>query len=324
MPDGTSVKDEARRVSSKAPSGAGEVRADAEGGRGWYAFLARTGLIAKGLSYGLVGCLAIQVAVGSGGKATSRTGALQTLAQETLGKIFLIVLAFGFAAYAVWRFVQAFAEREDADEGEAKGTAKKWGKRAGYIGRGLIYASLTASTVKILLGSGTQSQNAKTKSTTATILDWPGGRWIVGIAGAALIGAGLWNAYRGLKRKFEDKWRTGEMSEVARKWGSRAGLIGHLARGVVFALIGVFVIKAAVEYDAQEAIGLDGALQKLAGSSYGPFLLGVTAAGLIAYGLFCLVDARYRDVSANSGGSSDERRGASGGRSEPVGAASGS
>ena len=112
------------------------------------------------------------------------------------------------------------------------------------------------------------------------------------------MGAGLWNLYRGLSRKFEDKWRTGEMSSIARRWGGRAGAAGHVARAVVFGLIGVFVIRAALEYDPKKAIGLDGALQKLAAAAYGPYLLGVTAAGLLAYGLYCFVDARYRDVSA--------------------------
>jgi len=278
-----------------------KVRSEAEGGRGWYALLARGGLIAKGISYGIVGVLAIQLALGRGGKATSRTGALQTLAQHTFGKVLLTVLAFGLASYAIWRFVQAFAEREDAEDGKTKGAAKKWGKRAGYVGRGLIYAGLTASAVKVLLGSGrVESQNAKAHSTTSTALSWPGGTWIVGAAGLVLIGVGLWNAYRGLTRKFEDKWRRGEMTETARGWGARAGLAGHLARAVVFTLIGVFLIKAAIDYNPQDAIGLDGALHELADATYGSYLLGLTAAGLICYALYCLVDARYRDVSTRS------------------------
>ena len=130
------------------------------------------------------------------------------------------------------------------------------------------------------------------------MLSWPAGTWLVGVAGAIVIGVGLWNAYRGLSRKFEDKWETGGASEAARTWGSRAGVAGHLARGLVFALIGVFAIKAAVDYNPKDAIGLDGALQKLAHQAYGPWLLGLTAAGLVCYGLYCLVDARYRDVSA--------------------------
>ena len=273
-----------------------EARAEAEKGSGWYAWLARTGLVAKGISFGIVGVLAIKLALGDGGKATSRQGAMQALSHNSFGKVLLIVLAFGFAAYAIWRFVQAFAERGDDD-----GEAKTWAKRAGYLGRGLIYAGLTFTTIKILTGSGGQeSQNQKAHKTTAAILGWPGGRWIVGLAGLCIVGAGLWNAYRGVTKKFEDRWRTGRMSNTERKWGSRAGVLGHLARAVVFTLVGIFITKAAVDYDAKEAIGIDGALQKLVNQSYGPWLLGVTAAGLLAYGVFCLVDARYRDVSTGA------------------------
>jgi hypothetical protein len=274
-----------------------KTKAKAETGTGWYAGVARAGLVAKGISYGLVGVLAVGVAVGEGGKTTSRNGALATLADESWGTILLVLLALGFAAYALWRFVQAVFERE-TDEDGAKGEAKEWGKRAGYVGRGLIYAGLTYSTIRLLTRSGAQeSQNEKAQQTASTVFDWPAGRWLVAIAGLVIVGAGLWNLYRGLSRKFEEKWRGG-MSSAERMWGGRAGVVGHVARGIVFGLIGGFLTKAAVEYDPNDAIGLDGALQKVAQAPYGPWLLGLTAAGLVAYGLFCLVDARYRDVSA--------------------------
>jgi hypothetical protein len=273
-----------------------KARQKADAGSGWYAVLARTGLVAKGLSFGLVGALAIKLALGDGGQATSRQGALKQLSHDSFGKPVLIALAIGFAAYALWRFVQAFAERAASGDG----AAKVWAKRAGYIGRGLIYAGLTYSTLRILSGSGGGgSQDAKAHKSTAVVLAWPGGQWIVGITGLAVIGVGLWNLYRGLSRKFEDKWRGG-LSPSLRKWGGRAGVLGHVARFVVFGLIGVFLTKAAVDYKPKDAIGLDGALQKLAHASYGPWLLGLTAAGLIAYGIYCLFDARLRDVSANA------------------------
>jgi hypothetical protein len=273
-----------------------EAREKAESGSGWYAWVARSGLLAKGVSYGLVAVLAIGLALGVGGKSTSRQGALQTLAHHGWGKVLLVLLAVGFAAYALWRFVQAIAERKEG--GGEKEALKKWGNRAGYVGRGLIYAGLTFTTVKLLAGSsGQQSQNQKAHHTTATILGWPGGRWLVGIAGLCIVGAGLWNLYRGVSRKFEDRWRRGRMSGTERTWGGRVGVAGHVARAVVFSMIGIFITKAAVQYNPNDAIGFDGALQKLANGSYGPYLLGLTAAGLLCYGLFCFVDARYRDVS---------------------------
>jgi hypothetical protein len=256
--------------------------------RAWVRVLARVGLVAKGISYALVGILAIKVAVGDGGKATSRTGALQTVADEWFGKALLIGLALGFAAYALWRLAQTFFEAED--------DAKGWGKRAGYFARAAIYAGLTYSTVKLLTGAHEESQSGKAHKATAHALSWPAGRWIVAAAGVAIIGAGLWNGYRAVTRNFEDKWDRGKMSEVERNWGGRTGVVGFLARLVVFSLIGVFVVKAAIDYRPRDAIGLDGALAKLASHSYGTWLLGATAAGLIAYAVYCFVDARYRRV----------------------------
>jgi hypothetical protein len=291
-----SARSDARRAVEHP---AHEARTKARQGRGWYAVLARLGLVAKGASFILVGALAIKLALGHGGKATSRQGALQSLAEHSFGKIVLAALAAGFAAYALWRFVQAFAEQEDPSDGEAEGEAKKWGKRAGYVGRGLIYAGLAWTATKLIAGAGAgASQNQQAHKTAGEVLSWPAGTWIVGLAGACILGAGFWNVYRAVTKKFEDRWRGG--SWMARKWGARIGVAGHLARGVVFGLIGIFVIRAAIDYNPKDAIGLDGALQKLVNAPYGPWALGATAVGLIAYGLFCFVDAAYRDVSTNA------------------------
>jgi hypothetical protein len=244
----------------------------------WQEPLARVGLCAKGVSYALVGALAIGVAAGVGGKSTSRSGALESLAGSTFGKIVLVLLFAGFGAYALWRLVQAWQDDE-------------WGKRLGHLGRAAIYVALTYSTARILAGAGEQSQNAKAHKATAVVLQWPAGRELVIAAGVVAIGAGLWNLYRGISKKFEDKWRDHS------RLGSLAGVVGHVARFVVFALIGVFAIRAAAQFDPKEAVGLDGALQKLAQASYGSALLALTAAGLLAYAVFCVFDARYRDVT---------------------------
>jgi hypothetical protein len=241
--------------------------------------LARVGLVAKGVSYALVGVLAIGVAARVGGDTTSRQGALHQLAGNTFGKVVLALLVAGFAAYALWRVAQAIDD--DA-----------WGKRLGYLGRAAIYGALTYSAARILAGAGSgSSQNQKTHKATGVVLSWPAGRELVVVAGLVAIGVGAWNLYRGVTHTFEEKWRGHTET------GSLVGVVGHVARCVVFVLIGVFAIRAAVEYDPQKAVGLDGALQKLAHASYGSVLLGLTAAGLLAYGLYCFVDARYRDVT---------------------------
>jgi len=281
------------------PLAAGELRSEARRAghaakRSWLEIAAFVGLIAKGISFGIVGVLAIKLAVGSGGKATSREGALATIADETWGKILLIILALGFACYALWRLAQAFFEERDDDDG----FFKTWGKVAGYVARAAIYGGLTYATIKILAGSGgNHSQDQKAHKATAEVLGWPAGTWLVGVAGACVAAAGLYNGYRGVSRKFRKRWKTGEMSRTALKWGTVAGVVGLVARMVVFGLIGTFLIKSALEYDPKEALGLDGALQKLSGQTYGEWLLGLTAAGLIAYAIFCFVEARYREVT---------------------------
>jgi hypothetical protein len=225
-----------------------------------------------------------------GGKATSREGALHDLAGTTFGKFLLVLLISGFAAYAAWRVIQAVTVRESDEK-------KVWPKRIGYVARAAVYGSLAYSAGRIVAGAGSgQSQNQKAHKTTAVVLSWPGGTWLVGLAGAVLIGVGVWNLFRGLSRKFEEKWRGG-MSSSVKEWGGVVGVVGHVARFVVFTLIGAFAIKAAVDYNPKDAVGLDGALQKLAHQSYGSYLLGLTAAGLIAYAIYCFFDARYRDLT---------------------------
>lgn len=271
-----------------------ELRSAARAARrtSWLEGLARYGLVAKGASYALVAVLAVLLAVGAGGKAASRVGALESIAGAWWGVAVLVVLALGFAAYAVWRALEAMLDREDDGSGPP-GLAK----RAGLLGRAAIYAGLTYSTLRLLAGSGAeQSQTGKARQATATVLEWPAGRWLVGLAGVCLAGAGLFNGYRAVTQSFEKKWDTARMSAAQERWASRAGTTGLLARMVVFGMIGGFLVRAAVEYDPQEAIGLDGALQKLVDGSYGPVLLGIVALGLLCYGLYCFVEARYRRV----------------------------
>ena len=254
----------------------------------WVELLGRAGLVAKGVSYALVGALALGLAFGAGGRATSRQGALATIATHGWGKALLLLLAAGFAAYALWRLAQTIWP-DSGDDG-----AKQAAKRAGTLGRAAIYAGLTYSAVKIAFGSGEESQTAKAHKATAQVLDWPGGTWLVGVAGACIVAAGVYNAYRGITKKFTKRWESA--GREIESWGERAGVVGLLARAIVFCLIGAFFIKAAVDYDPRDAVGFDGALQKLAHETYGEWLLGVTAAGLLAYAVFCLVDARYRRI----------------------------
>ena len=252
-----------------------------------FEWLSRAGFVARALIYGIIGVLALKLAIGQGGKLTNQQGALHTVAQQPFGKLLLTLLAIGLGGYSLWRLVRAAIGH--GPEGSDSGF-----ERLAALGSGIAYGLMCAVAVGILVGSG--SSHAGPKKSAAGVLGWPAGNWIVGIAGVLLIGIALYQGYRGITQKFLDDSKTEEMGPRVKLWIGRLGTFGHLARLVVFGLIGIFVVKAAIDYNPNKAVGLDGALAKLAHHSYGPFLLGIVAAGLIAFGLYSLTDARYRRI----------------------------
>jgi Domain of Unknown Function (DUF1206) len=252
--------------------------------------IARVGLVGQGVSFILVSVLAIQVALGEGGAATDRQGALRKIAQDDFGRFLVILIAIGFAAYTLWRLAEIILGHE-VEEDNARA---KWSKRAVAFGKGAIYGALTAAAVSILLGEG--GGGDEEREATEGILGWPAGRWIVGAIAACFAAAALWQVYRAFSEKYEESLKTGQMSDTELRWTERIAFVGLMSRAVVFALIAWFFYNAAEEFNAREAEGLDGALRKLAHESHGPWLLGLVAAGLFAWGLFCLIQARYREV----------------------------
>jgi uncharacterized protein DUF1206 len=281
-------------VSAQAPTKPQAVREARTSGekvahsRG-FEWLARSGFVARGLIYGIIGILAIKLAAGAGGTTTNQQGALKTIARQPLGKVLLILVAIGLGGYALWRLVHALLGHGPEDSDSTF-------DRVAAFGSGIVYAGLCVIAVEILLGSGSSGGSGNASKTTAGVFGWPAGTWLVGIAGAVVIGIGLYQGYRGISRDFLEDSKTEQMSTRVRGWVEWVGSFGHLARMVVFGLVGVFLIKAAIDYDPNKAVGLDGALAKLAHASYGPFLLGVVAAGLIAFGVYSLSDARYRRI----------------------------
>lgn len=252
-----------------------------------FEWLARAGFVARGLIYGIIGVLAVKLAVGAGGKTTNQQGALETIARQPFGKVLLILVAIGLGGYALWRLIHALLGHGPEDSDSTF-------DRVAALGSGIVYAGLCAVAVEILFGAGGSSGSAQ--KTTAGVFGWPAGTWLVGIAGAVLIGIGLYQGYRGLSKDFLEDSKTEQMSARVRRWIEWIGTFGHLARMVVFGLVGVFLIKAALDFNPGNAVGLDGALAKLAQQAYGPILLGLVAAGLVAFGLYSLSDARYRRI----------------------------
>lgn len=249
--------------------------------------LARTGLAARGVLYVLIGWVAILVALGRSSHQADQQGALQLLAAQSYGTVFLWLLGIGFAGYALWRL----SEAAFGVTGEGSGA----GPRLKSLARALIYGFFAYLTFKIIAGAG-GNQAKKQQDLTATVMHHPGGQWLVGIVGLIIVVAGLVLVAEGVRRKFLKYLRLGQMSPRTRRIVERLGMIGTAARGAVFAVAGILVIEAAVSYQPAKAGGIDKALLTLRNQPFGEFLLIIAALGLVIFGAYGLCEARWRRV----------------------------
>jgi hypothetical protein len=253
--------------------------------------LARWGLVSKGGLYVLVGVIAADVSIGGGERLQDRSGALAALADDWFGKLLVGLLAVGLLGYALWRLAEAILGRP-LEGGEKEG----WTKRLGYLARSIWYFGLFGIALSALAGANESGGSGQEDRYTARVMDLPGGRLLVGAVGLGVLGAAGFNVYRSVTMKFCDNLKLRKMSPLEERTFKVLGVVGHLARAVVFGLIGFFLVRAAWQYDPQETVGLDGALAKLLRQDYGDTLLAVVATGLIAFGLYCFAEARYREV----------------------------
>jgi hypothetical protein len=253
-----------------------------------FEWLARAGLVARGVIYAIIGVLAVKLALGDGGKTTNQQGALETIARQPFGKLLLVLMAIGLAGYATWRLVRAALGHGPESDDDTK-------ERVDGLFSGIGYALLCVTAVSLLIGSGGGGSGGPGKA-TGGVLDWPAGQILVVVAGLVILGVGLQQGYKGVRKKFLEDSKTEQMSETVQRSFTALGIFGHLARMVVFGLIGYFLVRAALDYDPDKAVGLDGALSRLAHASYGPTLLGIVAAGLIGFAAYSVADARYRRV----------------------------
>ncbi|MEO0456795.1 MAG: DUF1206 domain-containing protein [Cyanobacteria bacterium P01_A01_bin.114] len=260
----------------------------------WIRRLARFGYAAKGVVYTLLGILAVQAAFNWGGKTTGSEGALRTIANQPLGQVILFLVGIGLIGYIVWRFVQAIKDPEHS--------GSDWsdiGRRLSYAASGIAYGGLAASAFRLALGGGQQSSgggSSSTESFAAKLLAQPLGRWWVGAAGAFAIGLGFYYLYRAVKAKFRGKLRLNELDQDAKQGLIRLCQFGIAARGVVFGVIGGYLIRAALLSDASKARSTEGALDALTYFPFGRWVLGIVALGLVAYGIYMGVQARYRQI----------------------------
>ena len=249
--------------------------------------LARAGLTARGVIYILVGVVAMLVALGHSSREADQQGALQMLAGQSYGRLSLWLLAIGFAGYALWRL----SEAAFGVSGEPPGAAP----RLKSLARAVIYAALSYLTFTVISGTD-RSQAGRQQDVTATAMQHTAGRTLVGVVGVAIIACGIMLVVEGIRQKFMKQLRTSRMSSRTRRVVRLLGVIGTIARGLVFALVGVGVIDAAVTHRASESRGIDKALLTLRDQPLGELLMMLAAVGLIAFGIYGLCEARWRKV----------------------------
>jgi Domain of Unknown Function (DUF1206) len=253
-------------------------------------WLVRAGFVARGITYGMIGGLALAIALGAGtmGAAPNQQGALALIARSPVGRIALVVICVGLLAYALWKFTQGI--RGCGPEG---GGGLRLRDRVANLAGGAVYLGFFAVAIRALIGSSGNS-SAEPSQAASGILGWPGGQVMVAVGGAGLIAISLYQLYDAFRGGFARHTKTARMVVPERRAFMVFGRIGLTARSVVFALIGYFLMRTAIEFNAGDTVGVDGALARLHSEPLGRWLVGVVALGLLIFAAFSLIEGRYR------------------------------
>jgi hypothetical protein len=251
-------------------------------------YLARAGLLARGVMYAVIGWIALQIGFGKSRQLADRTGALHQLSSTPFGAAALWLLVAGFFGLTLWRLSEALY----GVPGSAGHTTSS---RLQSLARAVIYAVTGYSVLTYALGSGAQqSTNQQSVDLTAALLRHSGGQLAVVILGSGLTAMGLYLGHQYWRKEFLRDLQLGQMRARARRVVGRLGQIGGVARGIVFVTAGIFLVVAAVKAQPREAKGIDSSLRVLAGTPLGPWLLVAVAVGLIMFGVFSCCEARWR------------------------------
>jgi hypothetical protein len=260
-----------------------------------FQYLARAGYAAKGVLYGTVGLLALSALYGlfGEGRLTGARGALETIATQPFGQVLLALMAVGLAGYVLLRFAQAFTDAENKGS-DASGLMQ----RAGFLASGLLYGLLALYAVQLGGWLGRSGGGSKRSEWTATLMSHEAGIALIGLIGATFAGVGVYQLYRAATRQFEKHWVGVGAAGRTSTFAVRFSQFGVAARGFTLMLIGGIIVDAALGADPEEARGLGHALTSLRGEAYGTVMLTLIGSGLLCYGLYCFINARYRRIQS--------------------------
>lgn len=254
--------------------------------------MARFGYGARGLIYFVMGLLAILLALGNGGKSTDQQGAIATIGGQPEGRILLWLILIGLICYSLWGLIRAVLNPLHKEH-DTKGSAE----RVGYLFSAIAYALLVLPTYALITGGGRPALNGaqgdQTQQYVAKLLALPGGKWLVGVVGILVILVGFFQVYQGIMPNFEGKIHLVKLTPAQVKGVKDLGRFGIIARGIIFTLIGIFLIVAAYTSNSKQAKGFDSALMTLIEQPFGPLLMGIVALGLMALGLYSVFVALF-------------------------------
>jgi hypothetical protein len=258
----------------------------------WLEKLARLGFVAKGVLYMTIGALATAAALRLGGTpATGSRGAMTHLLEAPFGEALLVVIAIGLFGYAAWRFVEGIADPEHHGT-KPKGILK----RARAIGVGVIHVALAISALKVAAGNlAAGNDGAQTQQATAKAMSTPGGMTALWLVAGGFVAYGLYQLYNAWRSKLDKRLALGQLSSRTRRIVVGASRFGIAARGVVFVTIGALLARGIQHRDPREARGIKAAMLELFNLGRWPFL--TVAVGLVAYGVYQLINARYRRIA---------------------------
>ena len=257
---------------------------------------ARFGFAAKGVVYFIIGLLAALAPLGLSDRPTWTRGALSMLLRQPTGSLLLAAAAAGLLCFGLF---QLFRGIEDYD-GVGSGIVAL-GKRVGWIGNAFIHFALVAAAISMMIGyRRAADDDAAVRDWTAIAMAYPLGRWLIAGIAVGIFAYGVQQLIAALRGKLDRRLSFAEVTEKARCWLGGISRFGIAARGMVFCFLGWFLIRAAYDANAHEARGMGGTLREIAGEPYGRWLLCLTALGLIAYGFYDFVLARYRRITINA------------------------
>jgi hypothetical protein len=251
--------------------------------------ITRIGFVGYGLFHLAITWLAIQIAIHRSSGEASQTGAFRLLERQPAGHGLLVVIAIGLGAMALWQLLLAAVGHTQYAAG------RRTAERLASVGRVVVYGFLLWTDVRVLNGSAGSASSSQ-QSATAGMLGHTGGRWLVALAGLAIIGIGIGLAIYGGQKAFRSKLALGSARPAVRTAVVRLGQVGYIAKGVAFGIVGGLLLDAALSDQASRSRGLDGALRMLAEQPFGIALLIVIAIGFASSGIYCFAQSRYRKI----------------------------